>query len=172
MSLNPGPFNRKEHMLITIGANVGFSTPYTFVETFPCKSHPNAETSFLSDNIIWSQALPQYYNQAYAKQFSYQILVGLGTNVSHISHNFCFGHTRAFSKPALLAMNTCVSSHADCSVFSQFVGYGMAGLTRRFLVYPSYAVWPTSLVTIARESAVRAPNRRLIRIHSFFILRD
>jgi len=73
---------------------------------------PNQADKLYSDNIIWSQALPQYYNQSYAKQFSYQILVGLGTN---------------------------------------FVGYGMAGLTRRFLVYPSYAVWPTSLVTIARE---------------------
>jgi OPT family small oligopeptide transporter len=85
-------------MLITIMANVGFSTPYT-------------------DNIIWSQYLPQYYNQRYAGQFSYQILIGLGTN---------------------------------------FVGYGMAGLTRRFLVYPSYAVWPTSLVTIALNSALHS----------------
>jgi len=97
-SLNPGPFNRKEHMLITIMANVGFSTPYT-------------------DNIIWSQYLPQYYNQRYAGEFSYQILIGLGTN---------------------------------------FVGYGMAGLTRRFLVYPTYAVWPTSLVTIALNNAFHA----------------
>ncbi|KAF7375420.1 OPT-domain-containing protein [Mycena sanguinolenta] len=29
-SLNPGPFNPKEHVLITIMANVGFITPYTF----------------------------------------------------------------------------------------------------------------------------------------------
>lgn len=29
ISLNPGPFNRKEHMLITIMASVGFVTPYT-----------------------------------------------------------------------------------------------------------------------------------------------
>ena len=28
-SLNPGKFNLKEHMVITIMANVGFSTPYT-----------------------------------------------------------------------------------------------------------------------------------------------
>lgn len=27
-SLNPGKFNIKEHMVITIMANVGFSTPY------------------------------------------------------------------------------------------------------------------------------------------------
>ena len=30
-SLNPGPFNKKEHMLITIMANVAAQTPYTNV---------------------------------------------------------------------------------------------------------------------------------------------
>lgn len=85
-------------MLATIMANTGFSTPYT-------------------NNIIWSQFLPQYYNQSYAGQFSYQILIGLGTN---------------------------------------FVGYGMAGLCRRFLVYPTYAVWPTSLVTIALNATLHS----------------
>jgi hypothetical protein len=39
VSLNPGPFNRKEHMLITIMASVGYHTPYT-------------------NNIIISQYLP------------------------------------------------------------------------------------------------------------------
>ncbi|RDW75850.1 putative opt oligopeptide transporter [Coleophoma crateriformis] len=94
-SLNPGKFSRKEHMLITIMANVGYHTPYT-------------------DNIIWSQYLPQYFNQSYAGQFSYQILIALATN---------------------------------------FIGYGLAGICRRFLVYPSYCVWPASLVTIALNSA-------------------
>lgn len=100
-SLNPGPFNKKEHMLITIMANVGFNTPYTV-------------------DIILTQFLPQYFNQKYASEFAYQILIGLGTN---------------------------------------FVGYGLAGVTRRFLVYPSYCVWPTSLVTIALNKAFHSePN--------------
>jgi hypothetical protein len=72
-------------------ANVGFNTPYT-------------------DNIILSQYLPIYSNQAFAASFSHQILIGLGAN---------------------------------------FVGYGLAGVCRRFLVFPSYTVRPTSLVTIA-----------------------
>ncbi|KAL5411448.1 hypothetical protein PMIN04_010238 [Paraphaeosphaeria minitans] len=75
-NLNPGKFNKKEHMLITIMANF----------------------------------LPQYFNQRYASQFSYQTLITLGTN---------------------------------------FIGYGIAGLTRQFLVYPAHCVWPASLVTIA-----------------------
>ncbi|KAK7990274.1 OPT oligopeptide transporter [Apiospora arundinis] len=86
-----GHFSKKEHMLITIMANVGYQAPYTA-------------------NIIWVQKLPNYYNQAWAGDFGYQILLALGTN---------------------------------------FIGYGMAGIARRFLVYPSYCVWPASLVTIA-----------------------
>ncbi|KAJ7134009.1 OPT-domain-containing protein [Mycena crocata] len=81
-SLNPGPFSPKEHMLITIMANVGFSTPYTY--------------------IIWVQYLPLYFNQSWALGFGYQILVALSTNL---------------------------------------IGYGLAGLTRRFLVYPASAIW-------------------------------
>ncbi|KAK3387931.1 OPT oligopeptide transporter protein-domain-containing protein [Podospora didyma] len=94
-SLNPGPFNRKEHMLITIMSNVAKSTPYT-------------------NYIVWIQYLPQYFNQSWAINIGYQLLIALSTN---------------------------------------FIGYGLAGLCRRFLVYPAYCVWPSSLVTIALNSA-------------------
>ncbi|KAK5662394.1 hypothetical protein OQA88_8304 [Cercophora sp. LCS_1] len=94
-SLNPGPFSKKEHMLITIMATVSTGGAYTA-------------------NIVWVQYLPIWFNQKYAGQFSYQILVALSTNL---------------------------------------IGYGVAGLTRRFLVYPSYCVWPASLSTIALNTA-------------------
>ena len=116
ISLNPGPFSKKEHMLITIFASIGGAPPYTTL-------------------IVWTQYLPQFYNQSYAGQFAYQILIGLGTN---------------------------------------FIGYGLAGVCRRFLVYPSYCVWPTSLVTIALnsafhakkgvETAVPGPFKKMIRM--------
>ncbi|KAK8854972.1 OPT family small oligopeptide transporter [Kwoniella newhampshirensis] len=95
VSLNPGPFNKKEHMLITIMATVGFQTPYT-------------------NNIIISQYLPIYFNQSYAGSFAYQILGTLSTN---------------------------------------FIGYGLAGLTRDFLVFPGFCVWPASLPTVALNKA-------------------
>ncbi|KAK3372999.1 OPT oligopeptide transporter protein-domain-containing protein [Lasiosphaeria ovina] len=94
-SLNPGPFNRKEHMLVTIMSNVAKSTPYT-------------------NYIVWIQYLPQYFDQPWAISIGYQLLIALSTN---------------------------------------FIGYGLAGLCRRFLVYPAYCVWPGSLVTIALNSA-------------------
>ncbi|KAJ7889565.1 OPT-domain-containing protein [Mycena olivaceomarginata] len=90
--------SQPEHMLITIMANVGFNTPYT-------------------NNIIWVQYLPLYFNSAWATNFGYQIMVALSTN---------------------------------------FIGYGLAGLTRRFLVYPAYAIWPTNLAMIALNRAFHA----------------
>ncbi|RSL94424.1 hypothetical protein CEP52_012651 [Fusarium oligoseptatum] len=122
-SLNPGPFSKKEHMLITIMANVAYNTPYTNL-------------------IIWVQYLPQYFNQPYASHFAYQILIALSTN---------------------------------------FIGYGMAGVCRRFLVYPSYCVWPASLVTIALNSAFHTDNNspvqgpfakiwRVSRIKFFYVM--
>ncbi|KAK0203274.1 OPT-domain-containing protein [Desarmillaria ectypa] len=86
-----GKFNMKEHMVITIMANVGFNLPYT-------------------TSIIWVQSIERFFNLPWAKGFGYQILISLSTN---------------------------------------FIGYGLAGITRRFLVYPSYAIWPSNLATIA-----------------------
>lgn len=37
---------------------------------------------------------------------------------------------------------------------SKFIGYGLAGVCRRFLVYPSYCLWPTTLVCIALNTAL------------------
>lgn len=96
INLNPGRFNKKEHMLIAIMATTSKSLPYT-------------------NYIIWTQILPQYFNQQYARNYGYMFLNAFSTN---------------------------------------FIGYGLAGLTRKFLVYPSYCVWPRSLVTIALNTAL------------------
>lgn len=87
MQLNPGPFTKKEHMLIIIMSGLGVS--------YPPLQH-----------LVFVQAMPQYFNMPYARKAGYQILGSLGT---------------------------------------QIIGFGFAGITRRFLVYPSYCVWPTSL---------------------------
>ena len=86
-----------------------------------------------TDNIIWSQYLPQYFNQSYAGHFGYQILIALATNL---------------------------------------IGYGIAGIARRFLVYPAYCVWPASLVTIAlndtfhtdKNLSVLGPFKRIFTV--------
>lgn len=114
MSFNPGPFNRKEHMLITIMCTIVQNPPYT-------------------GNIILAQALPIYFDQAFARTFGYQLTNTLATN---------------------------------------FMGLGLAGIFRRFIVYPSFCVWPVQLATLALNkafhiddsSAVAGPFKRFYYI--------
>ena len=44
---------------------------------------------------------------------------------------------------------------------TQFLGYGSAGLTRRFLVYPSAMIWPNGLAQIALNRALHNDNGRV-----------
>jgi hypothetical protein len=60
-SLNPGKFNQKEHMLITIMCSVSFSAPYT-------------------NYIVPAQAMPVFFNEKFAYNRGYQYLNTLGTN--------------------------------------------------------------------------------------------
>ncbi|KAL5397514.1 hypothetical protein PMIN02_002273 [Paraphaeosphaeria minitans] len=57
-NLNPGKFNKKEHMLITIMANVGFTTPYTtdiiFVPVSPAIFQPEIRFPVLLSNSDYS----------------------------------------------------------------------------------------------------------------------
>ncbi|CAG7854939.1 Sexual differentiation process protein isp4 [Serendipita indica DSM 11827] len=96
--INPGKFTRKEHMLITVMANVSFDVGY-------------------SGYIIVVQLVPTFFNQQWAKSFLYQITLSLSF---------------------------------------QLMGYGLAGLSRRFLVYPSAAIWPRNLATIALNNSFHA----------------
>ncbi|KAF8706824.1 OPT oligopeptide transporter protein, partial [Rhizoctonia solani] len=104
LALNPGPFNRKEHMLITIMANVSFGVGY-------------------SAYVIVVQRVPTFFNQEWAKQFGYQISLSLSF---------------------------------------QLMGYGLAGLSRRFLVYPAAAIWPRNLASIALNNSFHANENPIV----------
>ncbi|KAF9960325.1 hypothetical protein BGZ72_007266 [Mortierella alpina] len=86
-SLNPGPFNVKEHVLLTIMASCGAGTAYAV-------------------DIIVIQRV--FYQQDFG-----------------------------FVANLLLILTT------------QMLGYGMAGILRRYLVYPAAMIWPANLVTVA-----------------------
>ena len=45
---------------------------------------------------------------------------------------------------------------------TNFIGYGLAGLTRRFLVYPSQAVWPGNLAIIALNNAFHVESNNVV----------
>ncbi|KAL4947343.1 OPT oligopeptide transporter protein-domain-containing protein [Aspergillus filifer] len=120
--LNPGKFNQKEHMLISIMANVASALPH-------------------SRYIIFTTWMERYFNMPFASSFGFQVCVSLSMNL---------------------------------------MGYGLAGLARRFLVYPSFCIWPRSLVTVALNQslhedgseAVPGPFRRLYNMsrYRFFLL--
>ncbi|KAH6676903.1 OPT oligopeptide transporter protein-domain-containing protein [Plectosphaerella plurivora] len=89
--INPGRFNQKEHMLISIMANVATALPH-------------------SRYIVFTTWLERYFNLPFAGSFGFQICLALSMNL---------------------------------------MGFGLAGLAKRFLVYPSFCIWPRSLVTVA-----------------------
>jgi OPT family small oligopeptide transporter len=110
-SLNPGPFNIKEHTVITIMANVSFGSAY-------------------ATDILLSQI--HYYNADFG--WAYSILL---------------------------------------TVTTQVIGYGLAGATRRFLVYPAAMIWPSNLVytalfnTLHREEAHKTADGSMSRYRFF-----
>ncbi|EDK39517.2 hypothetical protein PGUG_03615 [Meyerozyma guilliermondii ATCC 6260] len=53
---------------------------------------------------------------------------------------------------------------------SQFLGFGLAGIMRRFVVYPVQSIWPTVLPTIALNKALTLPEQKE-NIHGWTISR-
>ncbi|KAG0150630.1 hypothetical protein CROQUDRAFT_668510 [Cronartium quercuum f. sp. fusiforme G11] len=100
-TLNPGPFNMKEHMLISIMANVSFGGAY-------------------ATDIIAVLRINRFYNNAaLAEKLGFQLALVLST---------------------------------------QMIGYTLAGLTRKFLVYPQAMVWWGNLLEISILRALHAKD--------------
>ncbi|KAK3322505.1 OPT family small oligopeptide transporter [Apodospora peruviana] len=95
-SLNPGPFNIKEHAIIVVMASVSFSVAY-------------------ATDIILAQMV--FYHQDFGILF--QLLLTIST---------------------------------------QSLGYGIAGMMRKFLVYPAAMIWPGNLVSVTLMNAMYETN--------------
>ncbi|KAG8832746.1 hypothetical protein FRC17_000756 [Serendipita sp. 399] len=93
-SLNPGPFNVKEHVLIYIMSNISTAPSFSL-------------------NII------------VVSEMYYQLVYGAGFNLTLI-------------------------------LSSQMIGLGLAGLARRFVVWPASMVWPANLVTCTLMNTLHA----------------
>ncbi|KAH8672106.1 small oligopeptide transporter-like protein [Tricladium varicosporioides] len=91
-TLNPGPFNIKEHSIIVVMAGVSFSAAY-------------------ATDIILAQIA--FYKQDFGILF--QLMLTIST---------------------------------------QSVGYGIAGIMRKFLVYPAAMIWPGNLVSVTLMNAM------------------
>ncbi|KAF5004264.1 hypothetical protein FDECE_9241 [Fusarium decemcellulare] len=97
-TLNPGPFNIKEHAIIVVMASVSFSVAY-------------------ATDIILAQLV--FYKQNFG--ITFQLLLTIST---------------------------------------QSVGYGIAGMLRKFLVYPASMIWPENLVGVTLMNAMYEGNDR------------
>ncbi|RFU36073.1 hypothetical protein B7463_g213, partial [Scytalidium lignicola] len=116
-SLNPGPFNQKEHMLITVMSNVAYGG--------------SGGTAYVT-YVFQVLKLDIYYGEKeLANSAGFQLLLVLST---------------------------------------QLVGYGCAGLSRRFLVYPATMIWPKNLAQIALNKALHKDDGRTI-VHGWSISR-
>jgi OPT family small oligopeptide transporter len=117
-SLNPGPFNQKEHMLITIMANVSYGG--------------QNQTAYVT-YIFQSLKLDMFYGiKRLADSAGFQILLAVST---------------------------------------QLIGFGCAGLVRRFLVYPPAMIWPKDLATIALNKALHNDSNHFHNVHGWTISR-
>jgi OPT family small oligopeptide transporter len=93
-SLNPGPWNIKEHVLVFMMANVAVTTPYALNAIVVAERYYGASASY------W------------------------------------------------FALNLTIST--------QLIGFGIAGFTRRFLVWPASMVWPQNLVACTLLNTLHA----------------
>lgn len=101
ISLNPGEFTQKEHILIAVMANVSFGG--------------NSTGAYIT-SVIQVLKLDRFYGE--------KVLA------NNIPWQIC----------SLLA--------------TQLMGYGCAGMTRRFLVYPPAMIWQRALANIALTKAL------------------
>ncbi|KAG5924925.1 hypothetical protein E4U42_004528 [Claviceps africana] len=116
IELNPGPFNTKEHTIITMMTAAGSSLSYAI-------------------DILLAQEI--FYKQKF--KWGFQILLMIST---------------------------------------QAMGFGVAGIARRFLIWPSSMVWPATLITCTvmyslhdhQPSDPSTTNGWKIGRYSFFLL--
>ncbi|KAB5570146.1 OPT family small oligopeptide transporter [Coniochaeta sp. 2T2.1] len=97
-SLNPGPFNIKEHSIIVVMASVSFSVAY-------------------ATDIILAQLV--FYKQNFG--IPWQLMLTIST---------------------------------------QSLGYGIAGMMRKYLVYPASMIWPGNLVSVTLMNAMYEKNEK------------
>ena len=118
-SLNPGPFNVKEHVLITIFANSGAGTVYAI-------------------HVI--TAVRVFYGKHIT--FFVSLLVVLTTQVRPCTE-------KAFAPSIPVAWRAGLHWWWRVVWHMQVLGFGWAGIFRRYLVEPAAMWWPSNLVQVS-----------------------
>ncbi|RWR83129.1 oligopeptide transporter 4 [Cinnamomum micranthum f. kanehirae] len=111
-SLNPGPFNMKEHVLISIFANAGY---------------------------------------AFGNGAAYAVMI------VDIIKAF-YGRSISFHVSWILIITT------------QVIGYGWAGLLRKYVVEPAHMWWPSTLVQVSLFRALHEKDKQRMSRAKFFLI--
>ena len=138
-SLNPGPFNVKEHVLITIFANSGAGTVYAIHVI-------TAVRVFYGKNITFFVSL--------LVVLTTQVLCGVTRRCTRSPPAGARGCTEKAIWRLLLATLLRVACRASLHCLSRIVctqvlGFGWAGIFRRYLVEPAAMWWPSNLVQVS-----------------------
>ncbi|XP_038681714.1 oligopeptide transporter 4-like isoform X2 [Tripterygium wilfordii] len=121
-SVNPGPFNVKEHVLISIFANAGSAFGY---------------------------------GSAYA--------VGIVTIIVAF-----YGRSISFLAGWILIITTQSWNRVVCTL--QVLGYGWAGLLRKYVVEPAHMWWPSTLVQVSLFRALHDKDEQRMTRAKFFLI--
>ena len=144
-SLNPGPFNQKEHMLITCMANVGVNGVY-------------------ASHIFEIQILEPFFNQSWARNRAYQYCIALSMQ--------CMGYGLAgIARSCLVFPDYCIWPHNLATInLNRSLHEKRSGMQFRFLgiVFSRYRyflvltglyfVWHLYILPIARLSSRIGPG--------------
>ncbi|KAJ6496043.1 OPT-domain-containing protein [Mycena sanguinolenta] len=149
-SFNPGPFNPKEHMLTTVGNSsviyeatthgIQIMANVGFVTPYTNDVH---HMDTISAEILQPGGLS-----------SFRVAWFNGFVIKVILSQFGSQRLELIKLSVLVALST------------NLVGYGLAGLTRRFLVYPASAIWLSFCQEIWRYLSSVVSSAQHLRKHS------
>ncbi|KAK6464731.1 OPT oligopeptide transporter protein-domain-containing protein [Scheffersomyces coipomensis] len=93
---------------------------------------------------------------SHKEQFLATLFYSVSGGVSYVSYNI---HVQ---KMSVFYDNTWVDFGYETLLIlsNNFLGFGLAGVMRKFAVYPVEAIWPTLLPTIALNKALMQPEKR------------
>ncbi|KAL4806529.1 OPT oligopeptide transporter protein-domain-containing protein [Aspergillus unguis] len=114
-------------------------------------------------------------------QKEHMVISIMASIASYLPHGFYIIFTTWMERYFNFAWAGSFGFQACVSLSMNLMGFGLAGLARRFLVYPSFCIWPRALVTVAlnqslheeRDSeAVPGPFKRLYTMsrYKFFLI--
>ena len=125
-TLNPGPFNMKEHVLITIFANAGAGTVFGM-------------------NLVTSVRV--FYGQHMS--FLVALIIILTSQVSEVNEELVFLVVFDSHEPFQTSGSLDELGWFGYLIVHQVLGFGWAGIFRRYLVEPAAMWWPSNLVQVS-----------------------